>query len=223
VSALALHLPRKPRVFGIFNVSHSCLLACLHAPQGNFAERVLFTIRPQIHHFIFWLLLSPLLLLEGKLSSNFVGEISLNNPAKRSETTAKIVDCDDPKGGEIYIKYRFQLADDPQWYSASDDLFKMRTDLCTPIKTSTWKEVQDEMKIQVYYLNKDPWVNKPVKRAGNPVGDSLAGWILFLSFDLYWFYELYQIVNNFRECRLAAESLQEKNCRYWKTRELYKS
>jgi len=185
--------------------------------RGVFVEYSLYTIRPNLRQFIFWVLLAPILLLEGKVSRNFIDTIALNNPEKRSEVTAQITATREPKAGEIYIQYRFQIPGSTAWYSRSDDLFEKRTGLVVPIKLSVWKTVRDEMELQVYYLPEDPWVNKPVQRAGNPVGDSFAGWMLFLAFDLYWGYETIQIIKEYRLSRLAMENRQEERRRFWRT------
>ncbi len=179
----------------------------------------MYVVHPILRHFFVWIILIPLVLVETSAFREFLNESALQDPAKTQEALGLITKYQ--KGDDEYtveIQYRFQIPNDPTWYSASD--MTGRRSLWIPVTRISWDTgVKAGNQIGVIYLKSDPWVNQPISRTGNPIGDSLCGWSLLLAADIYGLYELFLIIKNYVRCRKAAEQGQASRLRYWESRE----
>jgi hypothetical protein len=180
---------------------------------------MVFGVRPVWRHFILWVLLAPLLLVEAGALREFFDLRTLQDLMRTRRTTAQIVESRKEHMDTTEIRYRFQVPDDPTWYSHSD--MTGRKSLWVSVNNSAWENARrNDSRIEVVYLPENPWVNQPVSLAGTPVLDSFCGWGLFFSYDLLWIFETVIIVRNYLRCRQAAESMRPLRVHFWESREL---
>lgn len=174
----------------------------------------MFAVRPVFWHFIWWMLLAPLLLVELRALDGLRETLALRDAERARSVVAEVTE-QRQSGIEHVIRYRFRLAGDPTWYSATD-MFGRR-DLWVPLEEQRAQQARRARMITVNYLPENPWANEPQGRAGNPVADSVASWLLFLLVDLLWLAETFLIARNYLHCQVAAERQQPARMRFWRS------
>lgn len=174
----------------------------------------MFSVRPVVWHFIWWLILAPLLLLELRALDSLREQIALYDSERIQRVRAEVTGQRD-EGVRAMVRYRFVLSGDPTTYSASDMVG--RHELWIPVEPAALPRIEREKRIEVAYLPENPWVNQPINRSGNPVADGVAGWLLFVLLDLVWVGETFLIVRNFLRCTTAAERRQPIRMRFWRS------
>lgn len=174
----------------------------------------MFTIRPVFRHFVLWLVLAPIILLEIKALARVFDLLALQQSQGARHTIAEVIDYREGPT-MVEIRYRFQIPGDPNAYTATDVIG--RTDLWIPISQRIGQAVQAQRQIQVTYLPHNPWINIPEGRLGRILEDSAAIWVMFLIFDLVWFTETFILLRNFKRCIVAAERRQPVRMRFWRT------
>ncbi len=177
----------------------------------------MYIIPPNFRHFITWLILLPMIVVESITFKGFYNQYLLNNSINTDKVVAEITEHREWHDNIIEIRYKFQVSNDQTWYSASEVLTK-KQNLWMAITDSVWKDAINRGNlIEVIYLKDNPWVNKPISQAGIPMWDSLCLWSLIFAIDAYSLYEFIIIIRNYFYCQRAAE--RQKNCqlKYWKS------
>ncbi|MBC8161223.1 MAG: hypothetical protein H7Z42_08390 [Roseiflexaceae bacterium] len=175
----------------------------------------MFNVRPVVWHFVWWALLAPLLLVELAALHTFQESLALRDPERSRVAFAQVTAQRQDQRNPI-ARYRFQVPGDATWYSASD--IAGRRDLWTPLTSAAAAAARRSNQIEVRYLPDNPWANQPLGRAGNPLVDSFAFWILFALVDLLWLTETFLIGRNYLRCLHAAERRESLSMRFWQAR-----
>lgn len=173
----------------------------------------MFAVRPVVWHFVWWLVLAPLLLLELRALQNLQDQLALNDPQQAQHVRAHVTG--ERSGTPTMVRYSFELPGDATSYSATDMIG--RRELWMPVDPAIAAHISGEKALDVIYLPGNPWVNQPAGRTGNPVADGIAGWVLFLLIDLVWAGETFLIARNYLRCTLAAERREPVRMRFWRT------
>jgi hypothetical protein len=105
-------------------------------------------------------------------------ELALRNEGREVEADVLDRRFMAASGGESYeVRYCFHVGGDPSLYSASDEL--SRRDLWRTVSHEAWSAARSSAKVRVVYLPSDPWVNRPANPGGAPLGDPMAGLVVF--------------------------------------------
>ena len=175
-----------------------------------------FVIRPVLHHFLLWIMLAPIFLLEAHALHMLTQTMELQNTNRTRQVTANVVDYRMRASGP-QVRYEFSLPNDSTVYTP-----KGSSGLGTPwipITKEAWQESQQRNgAIPVRYLADNPHVSQPIGRVGYPVIDSLMHWAVFMLFDLVWLSELFMIVRNFLRSQVAVERRMVQRFRFWEVR-----
>ncbi|MFO7169285.1 MAG: hypothetical protein DIU80_014770 [Chloroflexota bacterium] len=177
----------------------------------------MFVLRPIPHHFVIWLLLAPLLLMEVYTLDSFLRLVALQDASRARTALAEVVEHRSGSRGPE-IRYRFGVAGSPATYHARSPLSS--SSQWVPISPAAWEQAQRTGSIPVRYLPEDPWTNQPAGRVGHPVADSFCLWGLFLIFDLIWVAESYLIARNFARCLAMVERREPYRTRFWESRQV---
>lgn len=177
----------------------------------------MYTVRPIAHHFVFWLLLAPLFLLEARALEQLAQTLALQDGTHTRTVLADITAHHmGSRGPEI--RYQFQVQGSTERYTEMNTAGWGVT--WVPVSAEAWAAAEQSGKIPVKYLPEDPRANQPVERLGHPIGDSLFSWIVFLFVDLIWLFETCVMLSNYVRCLVAAERRQPARLRFWKSRQL---
>lgn len=173
----------------------------------------MFVVRPVLRHFLLWLLLAPLILVEMRALHLFTQALELQDSQRVEWAQATIVDhrirSDGPQ-----IRYQFRLPNNSTMYHAVGLAgFNARW---VPITEKVWEQAQQSRVITVAYLPENPWANQPVGQEFL-VENSFVTWTVFLIFDLIWLAEMGFIVRNFFAAQTAAERQIPQRFRYWRS------
>lgn len=176
----------------------------------------MYTVRPILPHFLLWLILAPLFLVEFRVFDELLEKQALTDPAHTRHAVAEITDVRaSANGGDV--RFRFQVPGDGHWYSASDMLGQRN--VWTPLSRAARDEALAKgQHIDVAYLPENPWANRLEGQAGNPLAGSVASWAFFVVFDLVWLYESFVLVRNYVRCQVLAERRQPARLRFWEAR-----
>lgn len=174
----------------------------------------MFVIRPVLWHFMWWVLLAPLLLIELYALHSLQEQFALTDPGLARTTLATVVEQRDNDGAAL-LRYEFRIPEDATVYSATD--LAGRRELWTPVTPQAARQAANRNQIEIHYLADNPWANQPVGRAGNPVVDGFAGWVLFLLVDIIWLAETFVLVRNYARCVVASERQQPLTLRFWRS------
>ena len=176
----------------------------------------MYTVRPIVPHFLLWLVLAPLFLVEFRVFEELLEKRALVDPARVQHAVAEITDVrEGADGGDV--RYRFQVPGDGHWYGASD-LLGQRS-VWTPITREARDQAHGQgQRLAVAYLPENPWANRLRGQAGDPLAGSIASWAFFLTFDLLWLYESFVLVHNYVRCQTLAERRQTARLRFWEAR-----
>ncbi len=176
----------------------------------------MFTVRPILHHFILWLLLAPLFLVEAYALREFLQLLALQDPSRTQQVQAQVTAWRSGADG-IEVRYQFHLDGNPQQYTATS-INAFGGTVWVPINQQVWQRArQHGQHVMVTYLRNNPWINQPNGRVGSPLSDSFLAWVLFLVFDLLWIAETMWIVRNYVLCQAAAERREERHMRFWRS------
>jgi hypothetical protein len=175
-----------------------------------------YTVRPIVPHFLLWLALAPLFLVEFRVFEELLERRALVDPARVRHAVAEIVDTrESANGGDV--RFRFQVPGDGHWYSGSDLLGQRGT--WTPITREAREHaLANGQRLDVAYLPENPWANRLSGQAGDPLAGSIASWAFFLIFDLLWLYESFVLLRNYVRCQTLAERRQPARLRFWEVR-----
>lgn len=177
----------------------------------------MFVLRPVPHHFLVWLLLAPLLLVEVYALDAFTRVIALQDPARARIVLAEVVEQRDGAQGPE-IRYQFRLPGAEQPYFARG-MFAP-TSQWVPISAAVWANAARRGTVEVAYLPEDPWTNQLLGRQGYPVADSFCLWAVFLVFDLVWLFESFVVVRNFVHTQAMVERRTPHRVRFWESRQV---
>lgn len=173
----------------------------------------MFVVRPVPHHFLLWLLLAPLILVEIRALHLFTQALELQDAQHVQWAQATIVDhrirSDGPQ-----IRYQFWTPNDSTIYHPVG--LAGFTARWVPITEQVWEQAQRSGSITVAYLPDNPWANQPVGQEFL-VENSFVTWTVFLIFDLIWLTEMGFIVRNFFAAQTAAERQIPQRFRYWRS------
>jgi hypothetical protein len=173
------------------------------------------TVRPVLRHFLLWMALAPIIVLEIRAFARLQDLIALYQHNGVRRTVAEVIEY--REGSRITeIRYRFRLPGDPTEYTATDAIG--RADLWTPISHEVVQALRSGHALQVAYLPHNPWVNMPDGRLGRIIEDNAAIWVIFVLFDGVWIWETFVIFRNFQRCITAAERRQPVAMRFWRAR-----
>lgn len=177
----------------------------------------MYTTRPILIHFVPWLILLPVIIIEGLAFKGFHSQYLLDNLTHTNKVVAEITGHREWHDNIMEIRYRFQVEDDQTWYSASDAMTGKKN-LWMPITELEWQDiVRRGQLVDVLYLQNNPWINKPVNQTGIPVWDSLCLWSLLFAIDAYSIYEFIIMIRNYLHCQRAAERGELCRLKYWKS------
>jgi hypothetical protein len=179
----------------------------------------MFELRPVPHHFLVWLLLAPLLLVEVYTLDALLRVVALQDPARARVAQAEILEQRDGQNGPE-VRYQFRLP-------GVEGLFFARGTLGTsnqwvPISASAAAEASRTGTLRVAYLPDDPWTNQPLGHQGHPVADSFCLWGLFLLLDLVWIAESFVIARNYVHTQAMVERRTPHRVRFWESRRVYR-
>lgn len=173
----------------------------------------MFVLRPVPHHYVVWLLLAPLLLVEMHTFDALLLVVALQDSGRARTALAQVVEH---RAGAQGPEIRYQFGAGGAQYFARDGLGG--SSLWVPINEAAWSEAQRSGHIRVRYLPEDPWTNQPVGLVGHPVANSICMWGLFLLLDLAWVAETIVIARNFARCQAMVERRQPYRLRFWESR-----
>jgi hypothetical protein len=175
-----------------------------------------YTVRPILSHFLLWLALAPLFVVEFRVFEELLERRALVDPARVRHSMAEITDTrEGADGGDV--RFRFQVPGDGHWYTAADMLGQ--TNVWTPITRETRDAaIAGGQRLDVAYLPENPWANRLSGQAGDPIAGSIASWAFFLTFDLLWVYESFVLLRNYVRCQTLAERRQPARLRFWEAR-----
>jgi hypothetical protein len=173
----------------------------------------MFTIRPIMLHFVLWVVLAPLFVLEAQALDQLLQTMALQDALRvrmaLAEVTAERVGTRGPE-----LRYEF-------WAAGGQRVAAMNTsgwgETWIPVSDETWQHAQQHKQINVIYLPEHPEANQPIGRVGSPIGDSAFSWGFFLLADLVWLAETIMIAANFLRCQIAAERRIPTRIRFWRT------
>jgi hypothetical protein len=176
----------------------------------------MFAVRPIPQHFILWVLLAPLFLVETYALREFLQLLALQDASRTGQAQAQITDWRASIDG-IEIRYQFHVDGSPQEYTATS-INVFGGAVWVPISREAWQRARQQgQQVTVTYLRNNPWINQPNGRVGSPLGDSFLAWILFLVFDMLWIAETIWIVRNYMLCQAAAERREARRMRFWRS------
>jgi hypothetical protein len=168
-----------------------------------------------LRHYIWWLLLAPLLLVEVHALHTWLDFSDLLDSDRSRRVTATVVGYRDT-ARSYYVRYQFQVDGDQTNFSASDLIG--RTDLWVSVTPEAYERAkQQSNQLDVLYLADKPWINQPLEVAGSPLMNLVGAWLIFLVIDLLWVVETVVIGRNFLRCQLAAERREQVQLRFWRT------
>lgn len=175
----------------------------------------MFTVRPVWHHFILWFLCAPLFLIEAYALRELTQVLALQDASRTQTAQADIVNQRLTANGPE-VQYQFSVAhQETRFYATSMNALGRQT--WVPISPEAWQQARaNGKKLLVSYLQDNPWINQPVGRAINPIGDRLLTWMLFLMVDLLWVAESLWIARNYFHCQAAAERRMPYRGRFWR-------
>jgi hypothetical protein len=177
-----------------------------------------YVLRPVPHHFLVWLLLAPLLLVEVYTLDALARVVALQDPARARVAQAEVLEHrDGPTGPEV--RYRFHVPGGRESFFARGTLGA--SNLWVPISPEAWRAARGGT-LPVAYLPEDPWTNQPLGRRGHPVADSFCLWGLFLLFDMVWVAESFVIARNFVRAQAMVERRVPSRMRFWESRQVYR-
>lgn len=177
----------------------------------------MFVVRPILRHFVLWLALAPLFLIESSALQMLTQTLALQDGRAAATAVARITaHRSTPQGEEI--RYAFEVPGSPETFHAVD--LTRWGDLWVPVSTPVWQQaLRDGRQIRVLYLPENPWVNQAAGQQGSPLGVSLLTWLFFLGVDLLWLAESWIIVRNYLRCQVAVERRQAERMRFWESRQ----
>jgi hypothetical protein len=176
----------------------------------------MFSVRPIPQHFVLWVLLAPLFLVEIYALREFLQLLALQDASRTQQAQAQIIDWRASSVGPE-VRYQFHVDGNPQEYTATS-INTLGGTAWVPITQAAWQRArQHGQHVMVTYLRDNPWVNQPDGRLGSPLGDSFLAWALFLVFDLLWIAETIWIVRNYAICQAAAERREARRIRFWRS------
>jgi len=178
----------------------------------------MFVVRPVLKHFILWLALTPVFLLEAMALHEFFNALALRDPTRSQRVMAKVTEVR-YNGSEVLVRYRFRVPGSLEWYTASD--MTGRKNLWIQLKPNAWEQAQkQDNQIEIVYLPENPWVNRPTEQAESPVANALCLWFTFFAIDVIWFWETYHIVRDYTRCLDAAAERRACSTRFWEVCEV---
>lgn len=175
----------------------------------------MFVLRPVPHHFLVWILLAPLLLVEVSTLDALVRVVALQEPARGQVALADVVERRDSARG-TEVRYQFRLPDSTQTYHARGALGG--ASVWAPLTPEAAAEAARTGLVRVRYLPEDPWTNQALGHAGQPVLDSFLMWGVFLLVDLLWLAESAVIARNFARAQALVERRTPQRIRFWESR-----
>jgi hypothetical protein len=176
-----------------------------------------FVLRPVPHHFLIWLLLAPLLLVEVHTLDSLLRVVALQDSAQARVALADVLERrDGPRGPEV--RYQFRVPGAPQPFHARDAIGGGR--VWVPLSQEAARQAARTGTLHVRYLPQDPWTNQAIGRTGMPVADSFCLWGLFLAVDLLWLAESLMIARNFARAQTLVERRTPRRLRFWESRRL---
>jgi hypothetical protein len=175
----------------------------------------MFVLRPVPHHFLIWLFLAPLLLVEVYTLDALLRVVALQVPGHARVALAEVLDHRSTARGPE-IRYQFHLPGGDETFFARGTIG--RSNLWVPISEAAWAEAARKGAVRVAYLPEDPWTNQPIGRLGHPVADSFCLWGLFLLLDMVWLAESFVIARNFVQAQAMVERRVPHRIRFWESR-----
>ncbi|HEU4328786.1 MAG TPA: hypothetical protein VFS21_36950 [Roseiflexaceae bacterium] len=175
----------------------------------------MFAVRPVLRHFLLWIALAPLFLIEMGALKTFLQLLDLQAGRGTVVVVAAVTDRRrGPQGEEV--RYSFSVPGRSERYHAVD--LTRWSNLWIPLGPEAGQRARAEDTIEVVYLRDNPWVNQAVGRRGYPLGDSFLTWLFFLVIDLLWLAESFVILRNYAYCQVAVERRQPQRLRFWESR-----
>lgn len=175
----------------------------------------MFRIQPVWRHFLWWLLLAPVLLVELQILDGWMHYKNLDDPNQTRTVEARITSSRDVTGG-YEIRYVFAPTGSQREFSSSDILG--RSDLWVKITPAAFQAAHlNGNRIPVTYLADNPWINQVTGSTSSMFYDLFGAWVLFLIIDLVWAGETILIARNFVHCTTAAERREVVRMRFWRT------
>jgi hypothetical protein len=177
----------------------------------------MYVVKPRLHHFLWLVLLGPLVVFEGPVLVELLHQTALGRGITEvASVLGEVTETGHGSRGEPQLRYRFHVEADGPWYSASD--MTGRRNLWTPVTPAGWNEARQTGRVSLRYLRRDPWANAPVERAGSPLVDISVALCMLIGLDAFAVYELHVVRANRRRCRLAAAENRARKVRYWESR-----
>ncbi|GAB4206604.1 MAG: hypothetical protein OHK0022_33880 [Roseiflexaceae bacterium] len=175
----------------------------------------MFAVRPVLRHFLLWIALAPLFLIETYALKTFLQLLDLQSGRGTAVAVATITEQRrGPQGDEV--RYTFSVPGRTERYHAVD--LTRWSNLWIPLGPEAERQARASGTIEVTYLRDNPWVNQVVGRRGYPLGDSFLTWLFFLVIDLVWLAETFVILRNYAYCQVAVERRQPQRLRFWESR-----
>lgn len=172
----------------------------------------MFVLRPVPHHFLIWILLAPLLLVEVSTLDALLRVVALQDPARGQVALADVVERRDSERG-TEVRYQFRLPGAPQTFHARGALGG--ASVWVPLTPEAAAEAARSGTLPVRFLPEDPWTNQALGHAGQPVADGLLQWGLFLLIDMLWLAESAVIARNFARAQALVERRTPQRLRFW--------
>jgi hypothetical protein len=177
----------------------------------------MFVLRPVPHHFLFWLLLAPLLLVEVYTLDALLRVVALQDPARAQVATADVLELRDGQSGPE-VRYQFRAPNGEGLFFARGTLGAGNQ--WVAISEAAAAEARRSGTLPIAYLPEDPWTNQPLGRQGHPVANSFCLWGLFLLLDLVWIAESIVIARNYVHAQAMVERRTPHRARFWESRQL---
>ncbi len=177
----------------------------------------MFVVRPVLRHFLLWIALTPLFMVESYALKTFLQLLDLQGGRGTAVAVASITDRRRGAQGEE-VRYSFSVPGTPERFHAVD--MTRWSDLWTPLGPEAGQRARAGDTIEVLYLRTNPWVNQAVGRRGYPLGDSFLTWLFFLAIDLLWLAESFVMLRNYAHCQVAVERRQPQRLRFWESRQV---
>lgn len=172
-------------------------------------------LRPIPHHFVVWLLLAPVLLIEFLALDGLVRTMQLQDPQQVQRATAQIIEQRQTSAG-VEVRYTFVV---PESGARVSPRGLLQNIAWVPIETSVWQAAQvDDGQIAIVYLPEDPSFSQPIGRRGSALFDRAMLWMVFLIVDLAWIYESFIMVQNFWHAQADRERGHVVRRRFWRTK-----
>ncbi len=174
----------------------------------------MFAVRPVFRHYLLWLMLAPVFLIEAYTLHLFVQTLALNDADRTATATAQVEDVR-PGASGTEVRYRFSVVGRPESFFPTDLLGQ--TNRWIPIDAPTAARAMRSGTVEVRYLPENPWVHRATGRLGSPLADSFFTWGLILLVDVVWVAETLIILRNYAYAQASAERQQVAQFRFWRT------